>query len=95
MLTLFAMLAGPAMAQTTLGAESDAPAAEEQPSYAALADLLEDEQARQELIELLRNQASELPAGVAAELSPEAAAAEPGSPAGASCSRLGLGLGLG
>jgi len=75
MLTLFAMLAGPAMAQTTLGAESDAPAAEEQPSYAALADLLEDEQARQELIELLRNQASELPAGVAAELSPEAAAA--------------------
>ena len=75
MLTLFAMLAGPAMAQTTLGAESDAPAAEEQPSYAALADLLEDEQARQELIELLRNQASELPAGVAVELSPEAAAA--------------------
>ena len=75
MLTLFAMLAGPAMAQTTLGAESDAPAAEEQPSYTALADLLEDEQARQELIELLRNQASELPAGVAAELSPEAAAA--------------------
>lgn len=75
MLALFAMLAGPAMAQTTLGAESDASVAEEQPSYAALADLLEDEQARQELIELLRNQASELPAGVAAELSPEAAAA--------------------
>ena len=75
MLTLFAMLAGPAMAQTTLGAESEAPATEEQPSYTALADLLEDEQARQELIELLRNQASELPAGVAAELSPEAAAA--------------------
>ncbi|MEH6603846.1 MAG: mechanosensitive ion channel domain-containing protein, partial [Halomonas aquamarina] len=75
MLTLFAMLAGPAMAQTTLSAESDASVAEEQPSYAALADLLEDEQARQELIELLRNQASELPAGVAAELSPEAAAA--------------------
>ena len=75
MLALFAMLAGPAMAQTTLSAESDASVAEEQPSYAALADLLEDEQARQELIELLRNQASELPAGVAAELSPEAAAA--------------------
>lgn len=75
MLALFTMLAGPAMAQTTLSAESDASVAEEQPSYAALADLLEDEQARQELIELLRNQASELPAGVAAELSPEAAAA--------------------
>ena len=75
MLALFAMLAGPAMAQTTLSAESDASVSEEQPSYAALADLLEDEQARQELIELLRNQASELPAGVAAELSPEAAAA--------------------
>ncbi|WP_404344181.1 mechanosensitive channel protein [Vreelandella venusta] len=75
MLTLFAMLAGPAMAQTTLGAESEASATEEQPSYSALADLLENEQARQELIELLRNQASELPAGVAAELSPEAAAA--------------------
>ena len=74
-LTLFAMLAGPAMAQTTLGAESEASATEEQPSYSALADLLENEQARQELIELLRNQASELPAGVAAELSPEAAAA--------------------
>ncbi|XQU08525.1 mechanosensitive channel protein [Halomonas sp. LY9] len=75
MLTLLAMLAGPAMAQTTFGTESEAPAAEEQPSYSALADLLEDEQARQELIELLRNQASALPAGVAAELSPEAAAA--------------------
>lgn len=75
MLALFAMLVGPAMAQTTLSAESDASVAEEQPSYAALADLLEDEQARQELIELLRNQASELPAGIAAELSPEAAAA--------------------
>ncbi|MFP3341022.1 mechanosensitive channel protein [Halomonas sp. SIMBA_159] len=75
MLTLFAMLAGPAMAQTTLGAESEASATVEQPSYSALADLLENEQARQELIELLRNQASELPAGVAAELSPEAAAA--------------------
>ena len=74
-LTLFAMLAGPAVAQTTLGAESEAPATEEQPSYSALADLLENEQARQELIELLRNQASELPAGIAAELSPEAAAA--------------------
>ncbi|WP_404376167.1 mechanosensitive channel protein [Vreelandella aquamarina] len=75
LLTLLAMLAGPAMAQTTLGAGSEAPATEEQPSYAALADLLEDEQARQELIELLRSQASELPAGVATELSPEAAAA--------------------
>ncbi len=40
MLALFAMLAGPAMAQTTLSAESDASVAEEQPSYAALADLL-------------------------------------------------------
>ena len=42
MLALFAMLAGPAMAQTTLSAESDASVAEEQPSYAALADLLEE-----------------------------------------------------
>ena len=48
MLTLFALLAGPAMAQTTLGADNEASntSAEQPPSYSALADLLEDEQAR-------------------------------------------------
>ncbi len=77
MLALFALLAGPAMAQTTLGGDNEAPdtSAEQPPSYSALADLLEDEQARQELIELLRHQASALPPGLANELSPEAAAA--------------------
>ncbi|NGO89424.1 MAG: mechanosensitive channel protein [Halomonas sp.] len=77
MLTLFALLAGPAMAQTTLGADNEASntSAEQPPSYSALADLLEDEQARQELIELLRHQASALPPALANELSPEAAAA--------------------
>nr|WP_284041434.1 mechanosensitive channel protein [Halomonas olivaria] len=76
MLALFAIFSTPAIAQTTLGAanEDTAPATQEPPSYAALADLLEDEQARQELIELLRHQASALPEGLASELSPEAAA---------------------
>ncbi|WP_434983634.1 mechanosensitive channel protein [Vreelandella zhaodongensis] len=71
-LMLFAFLATPALAQTTSSTD-DTVAAEEQPSYAALADLLEDEQGRQELIELLRNQASALPEVLAVELSPEAA----------------------
>ena len=72
LLMLFAMLTTPALAQTTLSAGSEDTAnAEEQPSYSALADLLEDEQARQELIELLRNQASVLPNELTSELSPE------------------------
>nr|WP_301011544.1 mechanosensitive channel protein [Halomonas sp.] len=76
MLALFALIATPALAQTTLTAENEdnTQATEEVPSYAALADLLEDEQGRQELIELLRSQATALPAGLANELSPEASA---------------------
>lgn len=76
MLALFALIAMPALAQTTLTAENEnsTQATEEVPSYAALADLLEDEQGRQALIELLRNQATALPAGLANELSPAAAA---------------------
>lgn len=76
MLALFALITTPALAQTTLTAENEnnTQATEEVPSYAALADLLEDEQGRQELIELLRSQATALPAGLANELSPEAAA---------------------
>ncbi|MBR2512885.1 MAG: mechanosensitive channel protein [Halomonas sp.] len=76
MLALFALLATPVLAQTTLTAEEQetTQTAQEAPTYAALADLLEDEQGRQALIELLRNQASTLPAGLASELSPEAAA---------------------
>ncbi|MBZ5487655.1 mechanosensitive channel protein [Halomonas aquamarina] len=77
MMALLALLATPALAQTTLSAESEAPAAspaEQAPSYEALAELLENDQSRQELIDLLRNQASALPAGLEAQLSPEAAA---------------------
>jgi len=75
LLMLFALLTTPAFAQTTLSTGSEDTAnAEQQPSYSALADLLEDEQARQELIELLRNQASALPNELTSELSPEAAA---------------------
>ncbi|MBE0465247.1 MAG: mechanosensitive channel protein [Halomonadaceae bacterium] len=77
LMTLFALLATPALAQTTTSAADDPaqPPAEEQASYEALADLLENEQSRQELIDVLRSQASALPAGLEAELSPEAAAA--------------------
>ncbi|PRY64975.1 small conductance mechanosensitive channel [Vreelandella songnenensis] len=78
MMALLVMFATPALAQTTLSADSEAPppasSAEEAPSYEALADLLENDQSRQELIDLLRNQASALPAGLEAQLSPEAAA---------------------
>ena len=74
MLAQFAMLAGPAMAQTTLSAESDASVAEEHLLCGA-GGSAGRRAGPPELIELLRNQASELPAGVAAELSPEAAAA--------------------
>ncbi|RUR35509.1 mechanosensitive channel protein [Vreelandella populi] len=78
LMALFALLATPALAQTTLSADNEGappPAEEGAPSYEALAELLEDEQSRQALIDLLRNQASSLPAGLETELSPEAAAA--------------------
>lgn len=77
LMTLCVLLATPALAQTTTSAADDPapPPAEEQASYEALADLLENEQSRQELIDVLRSQASALPAGLQAELSPEAAAA--------------------
>lgn len=76
MLALFAIMATPALAQTTLSAgnEDTAQAVADPPSYEALAELLEDDQSRQELIELLRNQASALPNDLNNELSPEAAA---------------------
>lgn len=77
LMALFALLATPALAQTTLNADNDGapPTAEEgAPSYEALAELLENEHSRQALIDLLRNQASSLPAGLEAELSSEAAA---------------------
>ncbi|GEN26392.1 mechanosensitive channel protein [Halovibrio variabilis] len=77
LLAMVALLATPAMAQSTSSesANADGAAASEAAaptSYQALADLLENEQSRQELIEMLRNQASSLPGGVAS--SPEAAA---------------------
>ena len=75
LMTLLVFFATPALAQTTT-AESDpaSPPAEVPAFYEALADLLENEQSRQELIDVLRQQASALPAGLEAELSPEAAA---------------------
>ncbi|MGE6605575.1 mechanosensitive ion channel domain-containing protein [Halomonas sp. NPDC076908] len=81
LLTLFAMLATPALAQTTLTAPNEEPPQQasdpnisETQAYATLADLLENEQARAELITLLRSEASALPPALADELSPEAAA---------------------
>ncbi|WP_235040713.1 mechanosensitive channel protein [Vreelandella profundi] len=79
LLAMIALMATPAMAQSTpsesANADSSASSAQAEPtSYEALAGLLEDESSRQELIEMLRNQASALPESVASELSPEAAA---------------------
>ena len=79
LLAMIALIATPAMAQNapSESASTDGAASSEEAaptSYEALANLLEDEQSRQELIEMLRNQASALPDGVATELSPEAAA---------------------
>ncbi|MGO1870665.1 MAG: mechanosensitive ion channel protein MscS, partial [Halomonas sp.] len=79
LLAMIALMATPAMAQGTpsesANADSSASSAQAEPtSYEALAGLLENEQSRQELIDMLRNQASALPADIATELSPEAAA---------------------
>lgn len=79
LLAMIALIATPAMAQSapSESASADGAASSEEAaptSYEALASLLENEQSRQELIEMLRNQASSLPDGVANELSPEAAA---------------------
>lgn len=79
LLAMIAMMATPVMAQSTssesASAEGTASSEASAPtSYEALANLLEDEQSRQELIEMLRNQASVLPNEIANELSPEAAA---------------------
>lgn len=74
LLAMIAIMAMPAMAQSTAtesasAEEGAAESAESSPtSYEALANLLEDEQARQELIEMLRSQASALPDGIADEL---------------------------
>ncbi|WP_447554498.1 mechanosensitive channel protein [Vreelandella sp. EE22] len=75
LLALFAMIS-PALAQTTLSAGNDQTTEVEQapPSYEALAELLENDEARQQLIERLRDEASTLPDGLESELSPEAAA---------------------
>jgi small-conductance mechanosensitive channel len=77
LLAMIAIMATPAMAQSTPteepAIENGSAASASPTSYEALANLLEDEQSRQELIEMLRNQASALPGGIANELSPEAA----------------------
>jgi len=59
LITLVALFAAPAFAQSGADSGDGAEAAEPQ-SYESLANLLEDEQARQELIDLLRSQASEV-----------------------------------
>nr|WP_264477754.1 mechanosensitive channel protein [Halomonas malpeensis] len=66
----------PALAQTTISADSGetTETADAPPSYEALAEILENDQTRQELIERLRSEASTLPAGLESQLSPEAAA---------------------
>lgn len=63
------MLSAPALAQTS---PSDATGAEgDTATYATLADLLENDQSRQELVELLRDQAADLPAGAVQQQLPE------------------------
>ncbi|WP_447927306.1 mechanosensitive channel protein [Vreelandella sp. EE27] len=76
LLALFAIMS-PALAQTTPGADGETADASAQapPSYEALANLLENDQSRQQLIERLRSEASTLPGELDQELSPEAAAA--------------------
>ena len=59
LITLVALFAAPAFAQSSADSGNGAEAAEP-PTYESLANLLEDEQARQELIDLLRRQASEV-----------------------------------
>lgn len=75
LLALLAMM-GPALAQTTPSADAETAdaAAQAPPSYEALADLLENDEARQQLIERLRSEATALPGELEQELSPEAAA---------------------
>ncbi|SHM20470.1 mechanosensitive ion channel domain-containing protein [Vreelandella subglaciescola] len=63
------MLSAPALAQTS---PSDAAGAEgDTATYATLADLLENDQSRQKLVELLRNQAADLPEGAVQQQLPE------------------------
>ena len=65
------MLSAPALAQT---AQSDAAeAGGGAATYATLADLLENDQSRQELVELLRDQAADLPEGTIQQQLPEQA----------------------
>ncbi|SDM96174.1 mechanosensitive channel protein [Vreelandella arcis] len=73
LLTLVALFAAPAFAQSS--AETDGAQAAEPQTYESLANLLENEQSRQELIDLLRSQASEVSESATAnsELSQEAA----------------------
>ncbi|MFG6667735.1 mechanosensitive channel protein [Halomonas sp. HNIBRBA4712] len=75
LLALFAAIS-PALAQTTLSADDETANATTQapPSYEALADLLENDQAREQLIERLRSEATTLPGELESELSPQAAA---------------------
>ncbi|MCZ0927385.1 mechanosensitive channel protein [Halomonas janggokensis] len=81
LLALMTLFAAPAFAQSSTPSEGGSDRAEttEPQSYESLANLLEDEQARQELIDLLRSQASEvaessgLPGGAAqgSDIAPE------------------------
>lgn len=62
LLALMTLFAAPVFAQSSTPSEGSSNGAEttEPQTYESLANLLEDEQARQELIDLLRNQASEV-----------------------------------
>ncbi|MCW4150696.1 mechanosensitive channel protein [Halomonas sp. 18H] len=81
LLALMTLFAAPVFAQSSTPSEGGSDGAEttEPQSYESLANLLEDEQARQELIDLLRSQASEvaesseLPGGAAqgSDIAPE------------------------
>ncbi|MDR5885919.1 mechanosensitive channel protein [Vreelandella janggokensis] len=81
LLALMTLFAAPVFAQSSTPSEggSDGTETTEPQSYESLANLLEDEQARQELIDLLRSQASEvaesseLPGGAAqgSDIAPE------------------------
>ncbi|WP_346796728.1 mechanosensitive channel protein [Halomonas sp. Bachu 37] len=80
LLTAWAMLAAPALAQTTLVANPDSDTgqettpADEPPAYSTLADLLENEQARAQMIAQLRELAAQETGEASPELDPQQAA---------------------
>lgn len=65
------MLSTPALAQTAQNDTENAAAESGTATYATLADLLENDQSRQELVELLRRQAEELPENAVQQQLPE------------------------